>query len=333
MRIAIVNDLLIEIEILRKIIKNIESTELAWTATNGIEALEKINDDKPDLILMNLMMPVMDGSTATKVIMETNPCAIMIVTTSLNTNRTKVFEAMGYGALDVVATPLIDKSGKLIGGDDLVKKINTIGKLINYTSQFEKKSDSKNASNKVNLVAIGSSTGGPKALSEVLSNLPENLNAAIVIVQHVDSKFADGLAEWLNRFSKIPVSIALAKTKPMNKHVYIAGTNDHLIIDSSGYFSYTPDPINYHYRPSVDRFFESLKENWSNKGIAVVMTGMGNDGAKGLLALKNAGWLTIAQDEASSVVYGMPKVAVEIGATELILNPREIAEKIKRTIN
>ncbi|MCO5250583.1 MAG: chemotaxis-specific protein-glutamate methyltransferase CheB [Candidatus Kapabacteria bacterium] len=332
MRIAIVNDLLIEIEILRKVIKSIDATEIVWTATNGAEAIEKLNADKPDLILMNLMMPVMDGATATKIIMESNPCSIMIVTTSLNTNRTKVFDAMGYGALDVVATPVLDEAGNLIGGDNLVKKIKTIRKLISYTSQFEKKQSASYSGNKVNMVAIGSSTGGPKALTGILSNLPANLNAAIVIVQHVDSKFADGLAEWLNKYSELPVEIAVAKTKPINGRVYIAGTNDHLIIDPLGYFEYTPEPINYHYRPSVDRFFESINDNWVGTGIAVVLTGMGNDGAKGLLKLKKAGWLTIAQDESSSVVYGMPKVAAELDAAMEILNPAEIADKIKRTI-
>ncbi len=332
MRIAIVSDAADEIELLHKIIREIDAVELAWVAYSGDEALRQSYEDKPDLLLLKLLMPKLDGAETAKLIMQKQATAIIMMTSSLTTNRAKLFDAMGYGALDVVTLPTFDKYGKLTGVDDLVKKIATIKKLTNYTVGFEEnKSTRKFVA--IKMIAIGSSTGGPKALSAILSNLDNRIDATIVIVQHVDSKFADGLAEWLSRFTKLEVEIAKAGNNPKKGNIYIAGTNDHLIIDSFGLFAYTTEPVNYHYRPSVDRFFESLRDNWHNKGIAVLLTGMGNDGAKGLLKLKKSGWLTIAQDEDSSVVYGMPKVAKEIGAADEILNPLQIAEKINKSVN
>lgn len=333
MRIAVVSDEPNEIELLRKIILETDSVELAWVAYTGDEAIKRLSKDKPDLILLKLIMPKLDGAETTKLIMQNQATSIIMMTSSLTSNRARLFDAMGYGALDVVSLPFLDKSSKLVGVDDLVKKIATIKKLINYTARFDENKSTQNSASTVKMIAIGSSTGGPKALSTILSNLDEQFSATIVIVQHVDSKFADGLVEWLSRFTKLEIQIAKEGKIPEKGKIYIAGTNDHLIIDSFGSFAYTPEPVNYHYRPSVDRFFESLRDNWHSEGIAILLTGMGNDGAKGLLKLKTSGWLTIAQDEDSSVVYGMPKVAKEIGAADEILTPVEIANKINKSLN
>lgn len=329
MRLAIVNDLLMAVEVLRRVLNSIPNYEIAWIAYNGAEAVEKCALDTPDLILMDLIMPVMDGVQATCTIMRESPCAILVVTASVRGNAAKVFEAMGCGALDATGTPVLGPEGKIEGGAELLKKIATIGKLIGKPVAGERVAPSKIMPRAApRLVAIGSSTGGPKALAEILAKLPGDLKAAVVIVQHVDVQFAGGLAEWLNEQTHLSVSVAAGGQTLGEGMVYVAGTNDHLIVGPDLALHYTPEPRDYPYRPSVDTFFFSVGKHWPNKSVAVLLTGMGKDGAKGLLALRRAGWHTISQDEKSSVVYGMPKAAAEIGAAAEILPLENIGESI-----
>ncbi len=335
MKIAIVNDLKIEIEVLKKALVNIEDFEIIWTAENGKEAIIKTKTHKPDLILMNLLMPIMDGAVATSIIMKENPVAILIVTSSVEKNQSKVFNALGSGALDVVATPFFDSSGFLTGVDELIKKIQTIKKIIITTipkTTLELKEE-RMSLQLVKLIAIGASTGGPKALATILENLPAKLDASIVIIQHVDHLFAEGLAKWLDTQTKHKVKLACENEEIQKGMIYVAGTNDHLIIAPNQRFRYTPEPLDYPYRPSVDTFFYSLADNWKQKSIAVLLTGMGNDGAKGLLKLKQSNWITIAQDKESSVVWGMPKVALEIGAVSKVYSIEQISNLINTYIN
>ncbi|MDY0038970.1 MAG: chemotaxis response regulator protein-glutamate methylesterase [Desulforhabdus sp.] len=328
MRIAIVNDLLMAVEAQRRIVTSVSNYEIAWIAYNGVEAVERCGRDRPDLILMDLSMPVMDGVQATCAIMRESPCAILVVTASIKDDAAKVFEAMGCGALDATGTPILGDDGKIEGGAELLKKIATIGKLIGKPSREAVVANKIVPLRAPRLVVIGSSTGGPKALAEILARLPEDLKAAVVIIQHVDVQFAGGLAEWLNDQTHLSVSIAAGGQTLRKGMVYLAGTNDHLVVGPDLAVHYTPEPRDYTYRPSVDTFFFSVGRHWPNRAVAVLLTGMGKDGAKGLLTLRRAGWHTIAQDEKSSVVYGMPKAAAEIGAAVEILPVEKIADSI-----
>ncbi|MCK8601657.1 chemotaxis response regulator protein-glutamate methylesterase [Desulfoferrobacter suflitae] len=331
MRVAIVNDLLMAVEVLRRVLAAVGDYEIAWIAYNGAEAVEKCAADLPDLVLMDLIMPVMDGVQATCTIMRETPCAILVVTASVRGNAAKVFEAMGCGALDAVATPVLGPEGKIEGGAELLKKIKTISRLIGKPVANEKPGSPRVLPRSApQLVAIGSSTGGPRALAEILSRLPEDFRASIVIVQHVDVQFAGGLAEWLNEQTHLTVTVASGGQTLREGMVYVAGTNDHLVIGSDLALHYTPEPRDYPYRPSVDTFFFSVEKHWPGKSVAVLLTGMGRDGAKGLLGLKRAGWHTIAQDEQTSIVYGMPRAAAEMGAAVEILPLDRIAESIAR---
>ncbi len=333
MRIAIVNDLSLAVEALKRVVEQNPSLEVAWIAMDGVEAVENCRKDKPDLILMDLIMPNMDGVEATKLIMRENPCAILVVTATVTGNSAKVFDAMGFGALDAVTTPTFVGSGELEGAKDLLKKIETIGKLIGVEMNPVRKRRAEGAIySPPKMIAIGSSTGGPKALATLISGLDKSLNACVVVVQHVDLQFAEGLASWLDEQSELEVKVIKEGMKPEPNTVMIAETNDHLAIDKDLTFYYTAEPMNYHYRPSVNVFFHSLAENWRTKGVAVVLTGMGDDGARGLLQLKKLGWATIVQDKASSTVYGMTKAAAEIGAAGEVLDVNQIAESIKNKI-
>ncbi len=328
MRIGIVNDLSLAVEALRRVILMVENLEIAWVAYDGKQAVELAIKDRPDLILMDLIMPVMDGVQATAEIMKKSPCAILVVTASVGGNSSKVFEAMGHGALDAVATPVFDFSGNATGADELIAKINSLKRLIQGKSYFKPVIAKRAARTAFPLVAIGSSTGGPKALATILSLLPQNFNAALVIIQHVDQRFAEELATWLNKQTPLSVSIAVQGQSPAASNVYLAGTNDHLIIDRYGRFAYVAEPKEYPYRPSVDTFFYSILDNWGAKDAAVLLTGMGKDGADGLSRLKESGWMTIAQDEKSSIVFGMPKAAIELNAAVKVLDPERIAGEL-----
>lgn len=329
MKIAIVNNMIIAVEALRRVLLTVPEHQVAWIAKNGAEAVAKCAKDTPDLILMDLLMPVMDGVEATRQIMKQSPCAIVIVTANVGENAAKVFEAMGYGALDAVNTPILGSQGKPEAAQALLGKIATIGKLIGKSSQGSNfKPHAKLDTSLPPLVAIGSSTGGPKVLSTILSRLPANFGSAIVIVQHVDAQFATGMIGWLNDLTPLTVKKALAGDRPERGIVLVACTNDHLCLQSNHTLNYIKDPIDYPYRPSINVFFKSAAQYWTSKGIAVLLTGMGRDGAEGLNLLRSHGWHTIAQDKESCIVYGMPRAAVELNAAVEVLNPDAIATKI-----
>ncbi len=338
MRIAIVNDMKMAVEILRRVVASKSPQyEIAWVAHDGMEAVEKCGKDTPDIILMDLLMPVMNGVEATREIMAKSPCGILLVTSSISANSAKAFEAMSYGALDAVNTPIFGTDGKLEGATQFLQKLERLEVLCknSISPSVPVKSAAVTVAGKSvsspSLVAIGSSTGGPAALAKLLGGLPANFGAAIVIIQHIDQEFVAGLAEWLGTFTKLKVQLAVEGQTPLPNNIYLAATNDHLVISAGMKFKYTAAPIELPYRPSVDVFFESVYQHWPTTGIAIVMTGIGRDGAQGLLALKNKGWKTMVQSKASCVVYGMPKAAAELGASTIILSPEQIGEELTKS--
>jgi two-component system response regulator WspF len=283
-------------------------------------------------------MPVVDGVEATRRIMAQAPCAIVVVTSSVSGHLGKVYEAMGLGALDAVDTPELGPAGDVAGARVMLEKIATVAKLLGRSPRVasadppEPPGPAPRAAPAWPLVAIGCSTGGPAALAEILPGLPPMKDASVVIVQHVDVAFAPGLAQWLGVRAGRPVELVEPGDRPLPGKIFLAATNDHVILDESRTFRYIPEPVSYHYRPSVDVFFRSVARQWGRPGVGAVLTGMGRDGADGLLALRRAGWLTIAQDQATSVVWGMPRAAAEVGAAHLVLPLSEVAEAISRRI-
>lgn len=332
MRIGIVNDLSLAVRVLTDVLEQAPDLEVAWVAENGKEAVDLAASKPVGLILMDLVMPEMDGVEATRRIMESTPCAILIVTATVSGNASMVFEAMGWGALDVVATPVFGEGGVIEGGDALLKKISTIGKLIDLDQEEAPPVAAGRVAPGVSspLVAIGASTGGPKALGTILVELAHSFDGTVVIVQHIDSNFADGLAKWLDEQVTLSVAVAREGDPPSSRRVLIAGGPGHLVLKPNLTFGYVPEPIDCPYQPSVDTFFESLARNWSRPSVAVLLTGMGRDGARGLLSLRKMGWHTIAQDQRSSAVFGMPKAAIDNQAVEETLPIEEIGSSILR---
>lgn len=331
MRIAIVNDMKMAIEALRRAILSFPECEVAWIAENGVDAIKSCAADVPDLILMDILMPQMNGVDATREIMARSPCAILVVTASVDQNMPLVFQAMGAGALDAVSTPILGADEKGQGREDLLKKIKTIARLLDANRRvhpFKPKLSSTTRLSESWLIAMGASTGGPAAIANIISKFPVDMAAAVVVIQHVDANFAPGLAEWLSQQSVLPVKLAQEGDRIENGQILVAGTNDHLVIKGNGSLGYKREPSATPYRPSIDVFFESMLHHWPGHSVATLLTGMGRDGAEGLLRLRNDGVLTIAQSAETCAVYGMPKAAAELNAAVKILPTDDIAKII-----
>lgn len=329
MRIGIVNDMPLAVEALRRALALEPAHRIAWVAGNGADAVEACLRDAPDVVLMDLMMPVMDGVEATRQIMARCPCAILIVTVDIEQNVHRVFEAMGHGALDAVNTPSLG-GGRAQDAALLLRKIQNIGWLMgprDNRSRAAAKAATPRGSGP-RLVAIGASAGGPASLAQLLQQLPASFPAAVVLVQHVDEVFAAGMADWLASESRLPVRLAREGETLQPGTVLLAGTNNHLRLMPGGELAYTAEPASHVYRPSIDVFFDSLVEHWKGEAIGVLLTGMGRDGAEGLKRMRGRGFLTIAQDQASCAVYGMPKAAAAIGAAVEILALERIAPRL-----
>lgn len=330
MRIAIVNDLPLAVEAMRRALAS-SPHQIAWTAADGVEAVDLCARDRPDLILMDLIMPRMNGVEATRRIMAEHPCAILIVTAGVEDNAAHVFAAMGQGALDAVDTPLL---GAGQDGRALLAKIDTLARLITGGEAPRRiAAHAGHAPAAGGLLAIGASAGGPTALATLLGALPKGFPAATVIVQHVDARFAPGLADWLGGQCALPVKLAAEGAVLRPGHVLVAGTDEHLVMKARDRLGYVPDPADHPYRPSIDVFLSSAGQMWPTRTphaplVGVLLTGMGADGARGLKDLRERGHHTIAQDKASSAVYGMPKAAAALNAATQILPLERIAPRL-----
>lgn len=339
MRIAIVNDLVLAREALKRVVQSHEGWCVAWVAQDGTSAVTQAERDPPEVILMDLIMPGMDGVEATRQIMARRPCPILVVTSTVAGNYQLVLQAMSHGAIDAVQTPELGLDGKLRGGQELIERLGRLERARKLPPARTAGRSLPSGENRQGypptgppLVALGASTGGPEAVAQILEKLPTNLAAPVVVIQHISAEFGGDLVTWLRSRSALPVETAQEGARPKPGVVAVAVTNDHLILSTEQRFHYTPDPIEDPYRPSVNSFFESLANCWPAKGVAVLLTGMGQDGARGLAELKQRGWCTIAQDQSTSVVYGMPRAAVELQATCEVLPIGQIAGAIRRQL-
>ncbi|MBX9654063.1 chemotaxis-specific protein-glutamate methyltransferase CheB [bacterium] len=336
MRVAIVNDAPLAREVLKRVILSTPNHSVAWLAEDGADAVRKAHQDPPDIILMDLVMPVMDGVEATRRIMAEKPCPILLVTSSVTGNFNLVYRAMGNGGLDAVNTPTLGAGGVIQGAEGILARLTKLSKTSEKTQAIASSSSSISAHeidlNLVPIIAIGASTGGPSAIAQVLTSLPKNLGASVIIAQHIAADFAPSLAKWLEDSAGRTVRVARPGDSPTAGVVLLASTNDHLVIRADRKVGYESEPANYPYRPSVDVLFESLARHYPQPGVAVLLTGMGSDGARGLLMLRQRGWHTIAQNEATSIVYGMPKSAAEMKAAIEILPIQGIAAAIASKI-
>ena len=365
MRVAIVNDLAVACEALRRVVTSDASLKIAWIAKDGTQAVEMAAKDVPDLILMDLIMPRMDGVEATRKIMRASPCPILVVTATVSGNAALVYEALGAGALDAVNTPTLGAHGGLSGATELLRRIHLVERFGRHDAPSNASSNaviataSKASSaatspsivpassraltalpaagssispeNKAHspIIAIGASTGGPRALAAVLAALPLDLNASVLVVQHVSVEFVAGFVTWLSSEIARPIELARRGVVPRAGQILVASEDRHMVINGSGAIEFRDEPLELTHRPAVDELFASLAAH-ARPGIALLLTGMGRDGADGLLKLRRAGWHTIAQDEASSIVWGMPGTAHRLGAASETLSLDVIGAAISK---
>ena len=316
--------------------------EVIAQAGDGKKAIELCERLRPDVVTLDMMLPMATGLEVTEHVMAYCPTPIVIVSSS--TNRGEIFrtyDALAAGAIDVIEKPDIDTlhaewGGRLAAKVKLASRVKVIthprAKLRNLNSPrpvdpIEPPAPFFESPRNIDCIAIGTSTGGPQALAEILGALPVNFPIPIVIVLHISEIFSTAMAEWLSTVSKIPVAIAKSEERFPRfglPRVILAPPGKHLVAQS-GMLRCIDGPEVHSCRPSVDVFFQSIALELKSRCIAVLLTGMGKDGAKGLLEIAKEGGLTIAQDEQSSIIFGMPREAIQLGAAKRILPLREIA--------
>ena len=292
---------------------------LTGVAEDAAAAFSLCQAERPHVLLLDVGLSG-GGPELVRRLKSELDCAVLLVSHKDRDQLSHVYAAMDAGALDVV--PLAG-DGPLSQADsvNLLAKLTTVSRLLGV----EGKSGEDAA---CSLVAIGASTGGPQAVAQVIRQLPEDSRLCVVVVQHVDTEFADGLVRWIQTQTTMSAELVTPASRPRAGHVLLAASNDHLVMTRAQHFAYSREPANLPYRPSVDVFFMSLAQYWRTPATAVLLTGMGKDGAQGLLKLRQAGWHTIAQDEKTSVVFGMPKAAIELGAATRVLPLDEIGKAV-----
>jgi len=307
-------------------------------AGDGQRGVELCANLRPDVVTLDMMLPVMSGLAATEFIMAYSPTPILIVSASTNRGELfKTYDALAAGALDVLEKPTGDEPDgaweqKLVTTVKLISRIKVIthprARLNSSTRRMTPAIGVPvDPARHPRLVAIGTSTGGPAALVTILRALPRDFALPILVVVHIGKLFAPAFAEWLDRQSDLRVSYA-RDGEPLprvgDRRVLLASPDYHLVL-REGTLRHTRDPERHSCRPAVDVLFKSLAVELGDECVGCILTGMGRDGAEGLLAIREAGGSTIAQDEATSVVFGMPREAILLGAAEQILPLDRIA--------
>lgn len=351
-KLLVVDDSAFMRKLISDFFKEHDLVEVVGIARNGRDALNKIKLLKPDVVTMDVEMPEMNGIEALKEIMSNSPVPVVMLSSTTVKGTENTLKAMEYGAIDFVAKPSGTISLDLHKiKDELIEKVlhaanvpihkvkisvslpKQIEKPITFNKQLDKASTIKRHNNSKRMVLIGTSTGGPRALQEVITNLPKEIKAPILIVQHMPAGFTKSLAVRLNQLSEIEVKEAEEGDILRDGHAYIAPGGYHMKIRKTGNaYSIVLDdqmPPRGGHRPSVDVLFENISEFNNFDKIAVIMTGMGADGSKGLVQLKQRGnVIAIAESSNTSIVYGMPKAAVETQLVNEVVDLDKIATTI-----
>ncbi|WP_097017559.1 protein-glutamate methylesterase/protein-glutamine glutaminase [Orenia metallireducens] len=356
-KVLVVDDSAFMRKVVSEMLEEADDIEVIDKARNGIDALRKIETDEPDVITLDVEMPKMDGLEFLQKLPELIGKNIpVIMLSSLTTKQSKTtIKALELGAIDFVAKPsgsisldidqvkqeLIEKVRIAAGAKSKLAKISKtfsrtlkpVKKRVISTKKITAKpSISTRATGLTKLVVIGSSTGGPRALKEVVTLLPEDLDAAVLIVQHMPPGFTTSLAQRLDKLSDIRVKEA-AEGDRLEKGLALLAPGDYHMTIENGQVKLNQNPKVHNVRPAVDVTMESIAYDYNSNTVGVILTGMGKDGAEGMKLIRDNGGKTIGQDEETCVVYGMPKVAYEIGGVEVVKPIDRIAEEIVRMVN
>jgi len=338
-RVVVVDDSLVAREMLAQILATDPAIEVVGMAVDGQQGVDMVARLRPDLVTMDIHMPKMDGLEATERIMAFTPTPILVVSSSVyGEGMGRAFDALTAGALEVIKKPEPRDWADLERiGREVIRKVKILAKVRVITHIRGRHTSMERSAFRVppkatggrSIVAIGSSTGGPSALMTVLGPLPAAFPLPIVIAQHIADGFIPGLVGWLNDGCSIAVKAAVdggplepgvAHFAPTGRNLKVSGGAAHFAAPEKGQL----------YIPSADTLLSSVAESHAAHGIGVLLTGMGADGARGLKAMRDAGAATIAQDEETSTVFGMPKSAIDMGAAGRVLAVQDVADEILR---
>lgn len=346
--VLIIDDSALVRQVLTTIINTSKNLKVIGTARDAIDAREKIKQLNPDVLTLDIEMPKMDGITFLKNLMRLRPMPVVMISALTEAGADITLEALEIGAVDFIAKPKIDVHGALQEyASEIIEKLEIAGKAkvreykrsvnalkaeskLSADAVLEKKTGKIRFKNTDRIVAMGASTGGTEAIKEVLAALPAN-SPGIVISQHIPVAFSRAFTERVNKLCQIVVCEPVEGEEILPGHAYIAPGDKHLLVERIGtaYICRLNDgpPVSRH-KPSVDVMFRSIAQNVGPNAMGVILTGMGGDGAEGMLEMKQQGAYNISQNEESCVVWGMPSSAVKIGAIDKELTLSKISKEI-----
>ncbi len=344
LNVLIVDDSVVFTKFLQAILNSEPGIQVIGCAKDGIEAVQMAKQFRPDLITMDVYMPNMDGVEATKVIMDECPTPIILISAHVDTDKKSyIFHALEAGALSMIEKPHDYQNGHfeavrrhIINSILSLSEVHVTRRPLHKKLSKHKRFPEHTFASKARLVALGASTGGPLALNAILTALPDSFAVPIVITQHITAGFLSGLVTWLQKNTALTVQIATHQQPLLPGHVYFAPDNVHLTI-----IKHHNDPIAIledsapvsHVRPSIDKLFTSIAQSYPGAAIGGLLTGMGQDGAQGLLKMRKTHCITFAQSESSSIVYGMPAAAVTLEAVQHVVNLEQISHFLIQLID
>ena len=345
-RVLIVEDSPIALTILKRIFKSAPEIEIVGTANSGVDALELIPKIHPDVICTDFHMPHMNGLEFTSHVMARYPLPILVISASVQEeDNHRIFQLLEAGAVDILPKPkagldvenrllkqsLINKV-KVLSGVRVFKKKRPLSVVHQPLRRSAHTSLAARIRSTPKILVVGASTGGPLALQELLMHLPADFPLPVICVQHISLGFLQGLIDWLAVSCQLSIQVAQVGERPRPGNIYFPPERQHLVIDHRGRFAHSQAPPVDSHRPSVTTTFISAAQFYGRKTIGVLLTGMGRDGAEGMRVIADAGGVTIAQNEATSVVFGMPKEAIALGAAHQVLPIQAIAPAVLKLV-
>jgi two-component system, chemotaxis family, protein-glutamate methylesterase/glutaminase len=335
-RVLIVEDSRAQQELLAGILRESELFTVVAVVGNGRDAVEQTLRLQPDVVAMDVYLPIMDGFEATRQIMQQRPTPVVMITSSAASAERRSAEALAAGAVTITPKPggtsglRIDpvererflKTLRLMAGVRLVTRRPGRPELPTAPVAAERGSPQ--------ILAIAASTGGPAAVQMVLQGLGRDFSLPVVVVQHISRGFLGALVDWLRGTISLPISVAENGERLQAGHIYLPPDDSHLMLNGRGTLALQACRSSDRYCPSADVLFNSVARSYGGRAIAVILTGMGDDGSRGLNALRIAGSTVLAQDEASCVVYGMPRAAVELGVVSQVVALDQMAATVRQ---
>jgi two-component system, chemotaxis family, protein-glutamate methylesterase/glutaminase len=355
-KVIIADDSALMRKALSKILESSGIIDVVAIARNGEDVIKKAKDFRPDVITMDINMPVMDGLTALKCIVDERICPVIIISSSIKDNNNLTLVALESGAFDFIEKPSTEAHKKFSEiGDELIEKVKAAAEYkqfmktkpeiilpsssfdeIEYDQLIPERGSMEDSGESLKAIAIGISTGGPKTIHQVIPLLPQDLNAVVFLVQHMPPNFTAPFAQSLNRTSSFNVVEAEASTPIQRGTVYVGKGGFHLALFKKSNGEIVTRLLNkpeHRFKPSVDIMMESVLKVFGKNTIGVLMTGMGSDGADAMAHIKERGGYTIAESEETCVVFGMPKEAIKRGGASIVLPSNKIADEIIRVVS